>query len=392
MVSLAGFVEGHSAKLVETWIQRVRAHLAPDDTTGPELRDHIPLVLAELVDALRAGASPSATKAAMAHGRQREELGFDVDALVREYGMLRQVMLDAAAEAGIAVTVQELRVLTDFLTMAMAEGVAAYARHQRRAERDAAEQREQLLAQERAARAEAETANRAKDEFLAMLGHELRNPLAPMTTALEVMSLDPDGAYPRERAILRRQVDHLRRLVDDLLDVSRLTRGAIEITRVPVALPDVVANAIEMTAPLFEKKHHHLTVEIASQDLFVEGDPIRLAQVVANLLSNAGKYTPEGGDIAVSVAASSDPTDSIVLSIRDNGLGIAPEMLPRVFELFSQERQAIDRPLGGLGLGLAIVRQLIVLHGGTVTAKSDGLRRGSEFTVRLPRLAHGNDA
>ena len=167
MTLLAGFLEAHSARLVETWIQRVRAHLAPDDTTGPELRDHIPLLLQELVQALAAGAAPSTTNAAMAHGRQREELGFDVDALVREYGMLRQVMLDAAADAAIVVTVPELRVLTDFLTMAMAEGVAAYARHQRRTEIANTEQREKLLAQERMVRAEAEAERlklRAADE------------------------------------------------------------------------------------------------------------------------------------------------------------------------------------------------------------------------------------
>ena len=252
------------------------------------------------------------------------------------------------------------------------------------AERRATEANDRLREREQAARREAEAASRAKDEFLAMLGHELRNPLAPILTALQLMKLRGSDDTARERVVIERQVKHLTRLVDDLLDVSRITRGKVELREEVVELADVVAKAIEMTSPLLEERQHTLRVDVRRRGLAVKGDPTRLGQVVANLLTNAAKYTGQGGDISVEAASNGD---DVVLRVRDNGMGIAPEVLPHIFDLFVQERQAIDRAQGGLGLGLTIVRSLVERHGGTVAAHSAGVGRGAEFTIRLPRTS-----
>ncbi|MEO8165237.1 MAG: ATP-binding protein, partial [Betaproteobacteria bacterium] len=218
------------------------------------------------------------------------------------------------------------------------------------------------------ARREAEAANRAKDEFLAMLGHELRNPLAPIVTALQLMRLRNVPGAERERTIIERQVKHVVSLVDDLLDVSRITRGQVQLKREPVDMADIVAKAIEMTGPAIEERRHTLSVNVP-RGLVLNGDAARLAQVMSNLLTNATKYTDSGGKITVTGRAVAGQLEVIVA---DTGRGIAAEMLPRVFDLFSQERQEIDRSDGGLGLGLAIVKSLIQGHGGTVHANSAG--------------------
>ncbi|HEY0715099.1 MAG TPA: ATP-binding protein, partial [Polyangia bacterium] len=250
----------------------------------------------------------------------------------------------------------------------------------------AADVTDQVLARQRleGLRRTAEDANRAKDEFLAMLGHELRNPLAPITTALQLMRLRAGNVAQNERTVIERQVAHLTRLVDDLLDVSRITRGKVEIRKQPVEMAEVVAKAIEMASPLLERRQHHLDVQVASEGLMVGADLTRLAQVVANLLTNAAKYTDPGGRIVIRAGGD---TEQVWLSVRDNGIGIDAAVLPHVFDLFMQERQSIDRSQGGLGLGLAIVRSLVALHGGTASVHSGGKGRGSEFTIRLPRSA-----
>ncbi|HEY7171101.1 MAG TPA: ATP-binding protein [Vicinamibacterales bacterium] len=234
------------------------------------------------------------------------------------------------------------------------------------------------------ARQTAEDASRAKDEFLAMLGHELRNPLAPIVTALQLLRLRGVKAGERERTIIERQVRHLVGLVDDLLDISRVTRGKIRLSPIPTELSEAIAKGIELASPLLEQHQHDLTVDVATGGLGVSADPARLAQVISNLLTNAAKYTPPGGRIRVSAALEGD---WVVLRVRDSGMGIDAAMLPRIFDLFTQDRQAIDRAQGGLGLGLAIVRSLVALHGGTVSVYSEGRGRGSEFVVRLPHLS-----
>lgn len=234
------------------------------------------------------------------------------------------------------------------------------------------------------ARAEAEAASRAKDEFLAMLGHELRNPLAPIQTALQLMRLRGDAGAERERVVIERQVQHLTSLVDDLLDVSRIARGKVELRRERLELAPVVARAIEMASPLLEQRRHTVDVRVPRAGLQVEGDALRLAQVISNLLTNAAKYTEAGGLVTIQAVRAGD---EVSLAVRDSGIGIAPDVLPRIFELFVQSRQALDRSQGGLGLGLTIVRSLVAMHGGTVTVHSEGLGRGTEMTVRLPAAA-----
>ncbi len=247
-------------------------------------------------------------------------------------------------------------------------------------------ERTRLFAAAQSARQQAETANRTKDEFLAMLGHELRNPLAPIVTALRLMTLRNPEAHQTERRVIERQVTHLTRLVDDLLDVSRFARGKVQIKRELIDLRDAVNRALEMVQPLMDQRAARLRIDLPQEPVFVSGDQVRLAQVFSNLLNNAAKFTPPAGRIAVTLYA--DET-SAHLTVEDSGAGIPPELLPRVFELFVQGQQALDRQAGGLGLGLAIVKTLVELHGGTVSATSDGEGRGSRFTVHLPRARAG---
>jgi len=238
-------------------------------------------------------------------------------------------------------------------------------------------EREQLLV-------ELSAASRAKDEFLAMLGHELRNPLSPIVTALQLMRMRGDGAHGREGEIIQRQVDHLVRLVDDLLDVSRVTRGKIELKVERVELARVVDKAVEMASLLIEQRRHRLEVEL-EPGLAWEGDPVRLAQVVSNLLTNAARYTEPGGRLWLRVLrVLRDGLEAVEISVRDTGIGLAPEVREQVFELFFQGKRSIDRAEGGLGIGLALVKNIVELHGGSVHAHSEGRGLGSEFVVRLP--------
>lgn len=230
--------------------------------------------------------------------------------------------------------------------------------------------------------------DRRKDEFLALLAHELRNPLAPIRSAIEIMRLKPlaDPELRHCRSVVERQTEQLRRLVDDLLDVSRITRGKIKVEREPVEVATLVARAIETTRPLLDARHQRLDVKLAAEPLVVLGDLTRLSQVVGNLLNNAAKYTDEGGHIVLRAERrqSPDGRDGVVIEVCDSGIGIAPAMLPHVFDLFTQVDHALDRSQGGLGIGLALVRTLVEIHGGTVTAASEGAGRGSTFTVTLP--------
>jgi signal transduction histidine kinase len=239
-------------------------------------------------------------------------------------------------------------------------------------------------AEAEAARRQAEAASRAKDEFLAMLGHELRNPLAPITTALELMERRDGGVHGTERRIIGRQVSHLSRLIDDLLDVSRITQGKVELKRQPLDLRAVVEQAVEQTQPLFERRARPMQLILPEQPAWVHGDAMRLTQVLCNLLVNAAKFTPPDGGVRLALQA--QPA-WVEVAVEDEGRGMGPELLPQVFDLFVQGRQSLDRQGGGLGLGLAIVRMLVEMHGGQVQAYSEGEGRGSRFVVRLPAAA-----
>lgn len=238
------------------------------------------------------------------------------------------------------------------------------------------------VTQEVVLRRAAQQASRAKDEFLAMLGHELRNPLSPILTALQLLRMR--GGTTRELAIIERQVGHLIRLVDDLLDISRITRGKVELRRERLELAEVVVRGLETAGPLLEQRRQRVEFDVAPEGLPIDGDPDRLAQVVSNLLTNAAKYSEPGTVVRV-VGERAD--DKVRLRVIDQGIGLAPELLGRVFELFVQQPQAPDRSKGGLGLGLAIVRSLVALHGGRVWAESEGPGKGSEFVVELPAAA-----
>jgi signal transduction histidine kinase/ActR/RegA family two-component response regulator len=219
----------------------------------------------------------------------------------------------------------------------------------------------------------------AKDEFLAVFGHELRNPLSPATTALHVMKLHGEGS--RELGIVERQVAHMTRLVEDLLDVSRITRGKIDLKKERVELHEVVSRAVELAEPALAQGEDVLVVRVPRSGMAIDADAGRLAQVFSNLLINAAKYSRARSSITVSAERD---TDKIRVSVSDQGKGLAPEMLERVFDIFVQERQSLDRARGGLGLGLAVVRSIVGLHGGTVWARSAGVGHGSVFTVELP--------
>jgi len=232
---------------------------------------------------------------------------------------------------------------------------------------------------------ELRTANRQKDQFLAMLAHELRNPLAPITTAahlLKLGTLEPK-AVRNASEIISRQAEHMTDLVNDLLDVSRVTRGLVTLEKEELDVNVVVAGALEQARPLIEAKRHALTMQLSGEPVHVLGDRTRLVQVLSNVLNNAAKYTPAGGQITLRVLAS---VDQVVVTVRDNGIGIEPEVLPYIFELFTQAERTPDRSQGGLGIGLALVKSLVALHGGSVGARSEAPGRGSEFEIRLPRL------
>ena len=223
-------------------------------------------------------------------------------------------------------------------------------------------------------------ADRRKDEFLAMLAHELRNPLAPIRNALHLLRVSGAGPVAAEaRDVMERQLTQLIRLVDDLLEVSRISRGKVELRRAAVDLAGVVASAVETSRPAIDAARHRLEIRLPPAPLQIEGDFVRLSQVVANLLNNAAKYTDPGGRIALSVQREGAEAE---IRVQDNGVGLAPELLPRVFDMFAQADRA--RAAGGLGIGLALAKMLVELHGGRIEARSDGPGRGSEFAVRLP--------
>jgi CheY-like chemotaxis protein len=226
-------------------------------------------------------------------------------------------------------------------------------------------------------------ADQRKNEFLATLAHELRNPLAPIRNGLEILRLtDGSGDIAHQaRAMMERQLRQMVRLIDDLLDLSRISRGKIELKRESVDLTGVVQNALEVSRPLIEQAGHQITLELASDPLFVHADATRLAQVFANLLNNAAKYTNNSGHIRVIVQRQGHEA---LVAVQDNGIGIPADMLPKVFEMFTQVDRSLEKAQGGLGIGLSIAKQLIDMHGGSIEAHSEGPGKGSEFRVRLP--------
>lgn len=231
--------------------------------------------------------------------------------------------------------------------------------------------------------AQREESERRKDEFLAMLGHELRNPVAAMSLALQLKHMTTPIHHDREIQVVERQLKTLSRLVDDLLDVSRVTLGKIRLELADVDLGDAARRCVQALAADADMSGIRLHIDTPSQPAFVRGDLVRVEQILANLVTNAIKYTPRGGHVDVAVQSDGD---TILLVVRDSGIGIDPDIIPRVFELFAQAKQGLDRSRGGLGLGLALVKRLVELHGGAIDAQSEGAGRGSTFTVTFPAL------
>ena len=232
-------------------------------------------------------------------------------------------------------------------------------------------------------------ADRSKDEFLAMLAHELRNPLAPLRNAAEILWTPGAGAEACAQAqrILTRQIENISRMIDDLLDVSRITEGKIELRKQVVALDTVISAAASLAQPAIDARGQELTITLPAEPVFLNADATRLDQVFGNLLANACKYSNAGGHISLSAeraAAHGKELPEVIVRVRDNGIGIAPELLPRIFDLFVQATRALDRAHGGLGIGLTLVQRILKMHGGSVEARSEGLGHGSEFIVRLP--------
>ena len=244
------------------------------------------------------------------------------------------------------------------------------------------EENSRLLAESREYADRLRDADRRKDEFLATLAHELRNPLAPVRNGLQILRMSKSEEMSANvRDMMDRQLSHLVRLIDDLLDVSRISQGKIALRRAMISVQSAVDSAVEVSRPLIEGSRHTLSLKLPEDALWLNADPVRISQIVSNLLNNAAKYTPEGGHLTLEAAAENG---GVSIRVSDNGIGIPAEMLPRIFELFTQVDNKLREAQGGLGIGLALVRQLVGMHGGTIKAESAGHGKGSTFTVWLP--------
>ena len=323
------------------------------------------------------------------YGRSSPHYGMPQGHLpVRSYLAVPVVSRSGAVLGGLFFGHPEPGVFTE-RTERIVAGVAAQAAvamdnaHLYEIAQKSARERDALLQSERAARVEAERLSRMKDEFLAMLAHELRNPLAPISNSAALLSIQfrDEPRIRQAGAIISRQVKHMSRLIDDLLDVSRVTRGLVTLQVSRVDLADVLRSALDQARPLIEEKSHRIDVQLPPQPVMVQGDATRLIQAVANILNNAAKYTPPAGTIRLALDVRDERAR---VQVRDNGLGMPPDLLPSVFELFTQGARTLARSQGGLGLGLALVKKLVELHGGAVAAHSDGVGLGSVFTIELP--------
>ncbi len=367
--------------LIDRWARRAtveqpraaRAH-------HQALLDHLPCFLQTLAEGLSLrldGDDCPHCGPAAAHGEQRWENGWSLPEVVQDYQILRRVILEYLEEVlPRPLLLREAAAIGMALDEAIATSVAAYVRH-----RDA-----YVRGVEESLREQAEAlrqSDRRKNDFLGVLAHELRNPLAPILHSVEILRLagTADPAVAQASAIVERQVKQMAHLVDDLMDVTRIAQGKLQLRRTRFDLTEAIGQAVQTTAPLMEAQQHRLTVHPPDGPLPVEADQARVVQVLVNLLTNAAKYTDRGGQIDIGAAREGK---EVVVRVRDNGVGIEPDMLPKVFDLFMQVDRSLDRAQGGLGIGLTLVRQLVQLHHGRVAVRSEGPGKGSEFTVALP--------
>ena len=393
---LSAFIATNKELIVQDWEDFARTIAPALNMDRKALRDHAGLILDTIVLDLNTAQTPqeqsqksqgeapqaNAPSYAQTHAAERLASGYTVHQLISEYRALRASVLRLWAANSPAVMWSDAGDVTRFneaVDQALAESVTRYS-----------ELVESTISDQKLAEVELRQSNQHKDDFLAMLAHELRNPLAPISSAAELLSASPGNETIGRQVseIINRQILHLTHIVDDLLDVSRVTRGLIELHTEPLDVKLIVVSAIEQAQPLIEARHHSLVLKLGSTPAFVEGDKTRLVQVLSNLLNNAAKYTPSHGEIVLALEVRAD---QVLLSVGDNGSGIAPGLLPHIFELFTQAERTPDRAQGGLGLGLSLVKSIIALHGGEVKARSEGLGKGSVFTVTLPLINKQSD-
>ena len=394
---LSAFIAQNKESIVQEWEDFARTIDPPALTMDSKaLRDHAGLILDTFVVDLDTAQTPqeqseksrgeapqaNAPSSSQTHAAERLASGYTIHQLISEYRALRASVLRLWAANSPTVLWSDSGDVTRFneaVDQALAESVVRYSQLV-----------ESTIHAQKLAEVELRQSNQHKDDFLAMLAHELRNPLAPISTAAHLLSMSPgnETVVRHVSEIINRQILHLTNIVDDLLDVSRLTRGLIELHTELLDVKLIVASAIEQAQPLIEARHHCLVLRLGSTPAFVEGDKTRLVQVLSNLLNNAAKYTPHNGEIVLALEVRAD---HVHLSVSDNGSGIAPSLLTHIFELFTQAERTPDRAQGGLGLGLSLVKSIVNLHGGEVQAKSEGLGKGSVFTVTLPLIKKPSD-
>jgi signal transduction histidine kinase/CheY-like chemotaxis protein len=373
-VEVGQVIQRDTGLLINRWLRRAlqqQPHAARAHHQA--LLDHLPHLLhtlgQSLMDSLDADSTPH-HKPALEHGQQRWEVGWSLPEVVSDYQILRLVLfeyLEEALERPLAF--REGRAIDLALDEAIAASVTTYVAESENALRRHADALKE--------------SDRRKTDFLAMLAHEMRNPLAPILTSIELLRLlgSHDANVNQAREIIERQVKQMVRLVDDLLDLTRIARGKMELRRTHFDLRQAVTQAIQTIRPMLEALNHHLTIALPEEPIRVEADEGRIVQVLVNLLANAVKYTERGGRIEVSAAYEGDEA---VLRVRDNGVGIEAEKMSIIFDLFTQIDRSLARAQGGLGIGLTLVRQLVELHEGSVGVHSEGPGKGSEFVVRLP--------
>lgn len=380
---LADFLVGHSDAILREWDDFARTmEPAASSMTTKALRNHA----ADMLNCIAAdmgtvqsrqegiarshgqGPRTAQTNAGEQHGLARLGSNFSIEQLASEYRALRSSVLRLWSEANTSPSKEDIADIIRFneaIDQLLASSVFSFARASREA---------------------MEAEKDRKDQFLAMLAHELRNPLSPISAAATLLKMakSDEAVVSNASSIIARQVAHMATLVDDLLDVSRVTRGTIELKQEPLDLRQVIEDAVEQVMPQIQARHHVLAVGELGHAIPLYGDKKRLVQVVTNLLTNAAKYTPEGGRITLRLDLYDE---QVAIVVEDNGIGMASNFVPQVFDLFAQAERTSDRTSGGLGLGLALVKSLVELHGGQVSCSSPGLGKGSRFTVCLPKRA-----
>jgi signal transduction histidine kinase/ActR/RegA family two-component response regulator len=396
-VEIGRLLRQNVTAIIERWTQRaVQEQPGADRVHHAVLLDHLHEYLLALGDSLADvdGSKDTPHRAsAFAHGEQRWDAGWSLPEVVRDYQILRLVIFDFLEEAvDRPLALREVLAVGLALDEAISASVVSFIQqrdeHFREQEQHRAEQdravRQQLHEQAESLR----EADHRKNQFLAILGHELRNPLASISTSVQILDFvqpaDPDLISARD--VIHRQVEQMTSMVDDLLDVSRIAQGKLQLHRERVEVRSVVDRAVEMARPLIDAREHTLRVTQSTEDAWIDVDRARFSQVLANLLTNAAKYTARQGAIELAVAREGN---DVVVRVHDNGMGIAPDLLPRIFDPFTQDARTMEHAQGGLGIGLALVRSLIDLHGGSVRASSPGVGQGSEFVVRLPVCGAG---